>query len=193
MLINTIRYIRQSSWLIDWLYILLIIPFKNISSVQGRHCCRWRAVYILGLCSELRVYEQEGIFIVPIPDKTRDLGVHGLVRRSARSVTSYDKTGVPRTYSYWDPYSLRWKYAKLELGFKVDFSFIVWFLKMYDLFLWKIHVSDGLCREEVFIRENVYLNNFMDLEIWHINRMFSRTSAMDYLPNALRPPPPPRT
>jgi hypothetical protein len=50
---------------IDWLtdYLLFYVSLKNFSHIQRRHHCRWRATN-LGLCSALRAFEQEGIFIV---------------------------------------------------------------------------------------------------------------------------------
>ena len=38
---------------------------------------------IEAFCSALMAFEQGGIFLVPLPAMTRDLGLHGLIRRTA--------------------------------------------------------------------------------------------------------------
>jgi hypothetical protein len=43
-----------------------------------------------GLCSALRVFEQGGIFIVPTPTVTRDLGFYGLIRKTDTHVPQWD-------------------------------------------------------------------------------------------------------
>ena len=108
ILINTIWYIRYCSWLIDWLIdcILLIVPFRNISFVQGRLRCRWRAVYLRHLLGTYGLWTGRDLYRA-IPAKTGDLGLHGLVRRSARLVVYLRQnrgpihilTGIPKG---WD-------------------------------------------------------------------------------------------
>ena len=69
------------AWLIDWLidYRSVQPYFTRIETlpmpVKG---CKIEA-----FCSAIMAFEQGGIFIVPLPAKTRDLGLHGPIRRAA--------------------------------------------------------------------------------------------------------------
>jgi hypothetical protein len=50
-------------WLID--YLLFYVPLKNISLVYGDVTITGEGLQNLGLCSALRAFEQDGIFIMP--------------------------------------------------------------------------------------------------------------------------------
>ena len=103
---------KVSYWLIAYTCIVLR-PVREYFTHTGTPPLPVIGCKIEAFARHLRPFQQGGVFVVPcsVPAITRDLGLRGLIWRSARSVASYGKPVGLKAYSTQIPTGLskfRW-------------------------------------------------------------------------------------